>query len=223
MRIARLCVCTVFLLASCRVPAPQGPPLRVDDAPRKPVRRMGLKTQPHPEMVEIRTSLIPGAGQGLFAKEVIPDGTYIGPYSGRYLAPGTSDALADTREGLYLFTLPQCAQDDTRDTIAGDIDDYISKVNFAPETINGHPTHLQNVMFATACKEPFVRLYATRDIAADEELYVDYGPYYDYHFMDRSEVQQHFLHAAGLEATSTFEWEYGKNEAPEEEATAEAE
>jgi hypothetical protein len=72
-------------------------------------------------------------------------------------------------------------------------------------------------MFATACKEPFVRLYAKRDIAAGEELYVDYGPYYDYHFMQQPEVQQHFLRACGIESTTAFEWEYGKEKENENE------
>jgi hypothetical protein len=163
-------------------------------------------------MFEVRASLIPGAGEGLFAKVDIPKDTYVGYYRGKYLAPGTSDALAGTHEGLYLFTLPECAQDDTRDTIAGDVEDYVSKVNFAPETINGQPTDLQNVFFATSCKEPFVRMYAKRRIEGGDELYVDYGPHYDYGFMDRPEVQEYFMKVAGIDGGPAFDWEYAKTE-----------
>jgi SET domain-containing protein len=200
-----------LLLVGCVERAAAPAPFPKVPEPATPAKPQGLRTEAHPDWVEIRPSQIPGAGEGLFALVDIPKDTYIGPYSGRYIAPGKSDVLAGTREGLYLFTLPKCAQDDTRDTIAGDVDDYISKVNYAPEKINGHPTDLQNTYFATACKEPFVRLYAKRKIEAGEELYVDYGPNYDYHFMNLPDVQAYFMKAAGVEGP-TFEFEYAKAE-----------
>ncbi len=181
-----------------------------EPAPRTRTPRRELKTKPHPEMVEIRTSLIPGAGQGLFAKVDIPAGTFIGPYSGRYVTPEESDAMQDTKEGEYLFFLPECAGLDMYDSIAGDMDDYVSKVNYAPAIINRQPTRLQNVSFQNACTEPYVRLFATRNIRADEELYVDYGPDYDYAFMEIPAVQDYFLQVTGIEREETFLWEHAE-------------
>ncbi len=180
-----------------------------EPAPRTRTPRRDLKTKPHPEMVEIRPSLIPGAGEGLFAKVDIPAGTFIGPYSGRYVTPEESDAMQDTKEGEYLFFLPECAGVELYDSIAGDMDDYVSKVNYAPAIINRQPTRLQNVSFQNACSEPYVRLFATRAIRADEELYVDYGPDYDYAFMEIPAVQDFFLQVTGIEKQETFAWEHG--------------
>jgi hypothetical protein len=177
------------------------------DRPPTSVASRELETVPHPELVEVRPSLIPGAGLGLFATADIPDGTYLGYYSGTYLAPDVSGAPHVT----YLFILPDCAQDETHDRIAGDSEHYVSKVNFAPEKINGHDTRLQSTTFYEYCEEPFIRLFSTRAIALDEEVYTDYGPDYDYEFMDRDEVQQHFLRVTGIAPRPTFEWDYAKS------------
>jgi hypothetical protein len=163
-------------------------------------------------MVEIRPSLIPGAGQGLFARVDIPEGTYIGFYSGDLVTAAESDALAGTKQGEYLFFLPDCAADEMHDSIAGDMNDYISKVNYAPDKINRQSTLLQNVAFEYECEEPYVRLYATRGIAADEELYVDYGSAYDYAFMQIPAVQDYFLHSAWIDREDEFTWDHGEAE-----------
>jgi hypothetical protein len=162
---------------------------------------------PHPEMVEIRPSLIPGAGDGLFARIDIPEGTYLGFYRGEKLTPHASAKLEGTKAGEYLFGIPECAEDEVHDSIAGDMNDYVSKVNFAPETINGQPTNLQNAVFFEECAEPYVRLYTVRAIAADEEVYADYGPDYDYFFMEIPEVQEHLLQAAGIAKQAEFAWD----------------
>ena len=162
-----------------------------------------LERVPHPELFEVRPSLVPGAGLGLFAAEEVPSGTYIGPYRGDYLAPG-----AVAPDVTYLFQLPECAQDETRHRIVGDSEHYVSKVNFAPHTINGRPTGLQSATFWTYCEAPFIRLFADRTIARDEEVYTDYGPDYDYAFMDHPEVQRHFLRVAGAPPDAGFAWEH---------------
>lgn len=175
----------------------------------KPRKR---ETTPHPEMVEVRQSLIPGAGEGLFAKVDIPDGTYIGSYAGRLVTPEESDAMQGTKEGEYLFFLPACANDEAHDSIAGDMEDYISKVNYAPATINRQPTYLQNVTFENFCEPPYVRLFAMRKIDANEELYVDYGPDYNYDFMEFPAVQEHLLRVTGISKAAEFTWEHKTDE-----------
>jgi hypothetical protein len=164
---------------------------------------------PHPELVEVRPSHIPGAGDGLFAKVFIPEGTYIGFYEGDYVTEAEADAI-EGKPSDYLFFIPDCANDPYYESIAGDVDHYVSKVNFGPLEINGKPTNLQNVDFDLHCEEPYARLVATRDIKAGEELLSDYGPSYPYGFMDLPAVQDYLLGAATIEPAEEFTWDYAE-------------
>jgi hypothetical protein len=185
-----------------QTPKPKpGPGVPDDWPPRK--RPDGT----HLSMVEIRDSLIPGAGKGLFAKTDIPDETYIGFYDGRYLTDEEIDALDDLHSS-YLFLVPECAEEPVYTGIVGDLNHPISKVNYAPAEINGKKTHLQNVEFHEQCEEPYEQLYTIRDVKAGEELYTDYGPEYDYDFMAYDTVRQHFLNVTGIPAQDEFTWEY---------------
>ena len=170
--------------------------------------RLQRKDLPHPELVEVRPSLIPGAGEGLFAKEDLPVGTYIGDYTGRYITPEETDAEQGTHAGEYIFFIPPCAKVEKYDAILGDPDHYISKVNYAPAKINGQKTRLQNVEFDLMCTEPYVRLHTIRPVDKDAELYADYGRDYDYHFMDNPDVQEYLLRAANIEPSEEFTWDY---------------
>ncbi|HNO26792.1 MAG TPA: SET domain-containing protein-lysine N-methyltransferase, partial [Leptospiraceae bacterium] len=78
------------------------------------------------------------------------------------------------------------------------------KVNFAPKKINDTDTNLQNVHFKKFCDEPYIRLYASRDISVGEELYVSYGDEYEYDFMNYKEVQDFFLKKTGIKKKDTF-------------------
>lgn len=173
----------------CRSERPDAPPLL-----------------PHAELVEVRRSSIPTAGDGLFAKADIPADTYLGDYVGLYLIEEEIDALTEL-ETAYLFEIPSYV-DTEYETIAGDLQHYVSKVNFAPSQINGEDTGLQNVQWALFCDEPYVRLYSARDIAKGEELYADYGPAYDYGFMEHPPVQEFFLAAIGASSGQGFVFEY---------------
>jgi SET domain-containing protein len=63
--------------------------------------------------------------------------------------------------------------------------------------LNYAPAEFRNVKFEKICEAPFVKIMALRDIAAGEELWVDYGPRYRYDFMDDPAVVKFFadLHA----------------------------
>ena len=185
LRVALLC-------AACRAAGP-------DPVPRS--------EGPHPELVEVRPSHIPGAGDGLFAKVDIPARTYLGFYAGTYVTEAQADAI-EGRAADYLFFIPPCANEKVYDSIAGDMEHYVSKVNFGPKTINGQATQLQNVDFDLKCEEPYARLYSTRAIGAGEELLSDYGPEYPYDFMDLPAVQDYFLGAAGIDRAERFDWDY---------------
>jgi hypothetical protein len=208
---ALLCACAGFL-GACGDPGGRSPPAaRVTAAV---AAATGPSTGPstvqaprsRPEFVEIRTSNVPTAGDGLFATAPIEQGAYIGDYTGRYLTQAQSDALPDF-ESSYLFELPDCA-DTAFDDIAGDPRHFISKANFAPSFINGVDTNLQNVEWETFCTEPYVRMFAVRDIAVGDELFVDYGEDYGYEFMERPAVQQYFLELSAVDPAPRFSFEY---------------
>lgn len=196
-------------------PAPEPEPAAVAATPPGPAaitRDDGPRRSPdgtHLQMVEIRDSLIPGAGKGLFAKYDLAAGTYVGHYDGTYLSQAEVDAL-DDHTTSYLFLLPECADEPIYAGIAGDLEHPISKVNFAPSTVNGHPTRLQNVDFIEQCDEPYEKLFTTRFVHAGEELYTDYGPDYPYDFMEFEAVQAHFLEVAGAPELADFTWDYSE-------------
>ena len=172
------------------------------------------------EYVSIKPSYIPGAGMGLYAAKDIPKDTMITHYDGRKITRPEYNALHAKKEHWYVFTMPECSKeriqykecqsDENKKKnnpeckepdypyLDGNRDHYGSKVNFAPSKINGKLTKLQNVQFLKHCEEPYIRLYALRDIKKGEELYVSYGSIYNYHFMEFSEVQEFFLKKANI-------------------------
>jgi SET domain-containing protein len=151
------------------------------------------------EYVVIKPSHIPGAGMGLFAAKDIPKDTMVTHYEGKKITRKEYNALHEKSEHWYMFTMPECANEPNFPYIDGNREHYGSKVNFAPAKINGKPTKLQNVHFLKHCEDPYIRLYATRDIKKGEELYVSYGSIYNYHFMDFPEVQEFFLKKSGIQ------------------------
>lgn len=150
------------------------------------------------EFVVIKPSLIPGAGMGLFAAKDIPKEKMITHYEGKKITRKEYNALHEKSEHWYVFTMPECANQPNYPYLDGNRNHYGSKVNFAPSEINGKPTNIQNVYFLKHCEEPYVRLYAKRNIKKGEELYVSYGGIYNYHFMKFTEVQDFFLKKAGI-------------------------
>ena len=76
--------------------------------------------------------------------------------------------------GLLDCAKPQTGGITTIDGIGGNV---FTRMNYAP-------AEFQNVKFEKTCEAPFVKIVALRDIAAGEELWVDYGPNYRYDFMN---------------------------------------
>lgn len=68
--------------------------------------------------------------------------------------------------GLLDCAKPHTGGLTTIDGIRGNV---FTRMNYAP-------AEFQNVRFQKICEPPFVRIVALRDIAAGEELWVDYGP-----------------------------------------------
>ncbi len=129
--------------------------------------------------LEIRTSRIPHAGNGVFAKTAIPHGAYLGAYTGEFITDEEFLRRSAAGKWQYMMGLLDCAAPHAGGlvTIDGIDGNVFTRMNHAP-------ADLQNVKFEKICEPPFVKIVALRGIAAGEELWVDYGPRYRYDFMD---------------------------------------
>jgi SET domain-containing protein len=170
--------------------------------------------KPRIDLLEVKESEIPGAGKGLFAKQDIPVGTYLGAYSGKKITEREANRLRKAKKDHYFFGLPNCSlnlpQNIGYSIINGDPEHYISKVNFAPRSINNEEVEFINVAFLEFCTEPHIRLYAIEEIKAGEELYATYGEDgYDYDsFMQIKEVQEFFLNKANIQIPSKSKFSF---------------
>ena len=137
--------------------------------------------------LEVRTSRIPHAGNGVFTTVAIPKGAYLGAYGGEFITE--EEFLRRVGQGRwpYMMGLVECAKPHTGglETIDGVNGNVFTRMNYAP-------ADLQNVKFEKVCEAPFVKIVALRDIAVGEELWVDYGPRYRYDFMNDPAVVAFF-------------------------------
>ena len=152
---------------------------------------------PYEKNLEIRTSRIPHAGNGVFAKVGVPKGAYLGAYTGEFITDEEYLKRAAADKWQYMMGLLDCAKPHTGGiaTIDGITGNVFTRMNYAP-------SEFQNVKFEKICEPPFVKIVALRDIAVGDELWVDYGPRYRYDFMDDPAVIKFF---AGLRAERTKE------------------
>ena len=140
---------------------------------------------PYEKNLDIRTSGIPHAGNGVYTKVAIPRGADLGAYTGEFIKDEEYQRRADANRWQYMMGLLDCAKPHTGGitTIDGINGNVFTRMNYAP-------AEFQNVKFEKICDAPFVRIIALRDIAAGEELWVDYGPHYRYDFMnDPAEIK----------------------------------
>jgi uncharacterized protein len=137
--------------------------------------------------LEIRTSQIPHAGNGVFTKVAIPKGAYLGAYTGEFLTEEEYMRRSGENKWQYMMGLLDCAKPNAGGLriIDGIKGNAFTRMNFAP-------AEFQNVKFEKICEAPFVKIVALRDIAVGEELWVDYGPNYLYEFMKDPEVTKFF-------------------------------
>ncbi len=142
--------------------------------------------------LEVKTSLIPTAGKGLFSTVFIPKGAYLGHYAGTFISEKEHWKLYRENRWHYVMRLDDCSASFTGGytRIDGANGNMFSRMNYAHK-------ELQNVRFKKICFFPYVKVMATRDIRPGEELYVDYGPYYNYDFMDNKEVVEFFTKKSG--------------------------
>jgi len=130
------------------------------------------------QSLEIRTSRIPHAGNGVFTTAAIPAGAHLGAYTGEFVTEEEYLRRVKADQWQYMMGLLECAAVHTGGltTIDGIRGNAFTRMNYAP-------AEFQNVKFEKICEPPFVRIVALRDISVGEELWVDYGPNYRYDFM----------------------------------------
>jgi len=147
---------------------------------------------PYDRHLEIRTSTIPHAGNGVFTTVPIPKGAVLGAYTGEFITEEEFRRRSAANRWQYMMGLLDCARPNTGGlvTIDGIDGNVFTRMNYAPP-------EFQNVRFEKICEAPFVKIVALRDVAAGEELWVDYGPRYRYDFMEDPAVTSFF---AGLRA-----------------------
>ena len=155
---------------------------------------------------EIKPSAIPGSGNGLFAVTAISKGDVIGELGGRLVAE------EDYPLGnYYLASIPECAWEETKPYKFLDAKDFganVSRINFAPKTINGIDTNFQNAAITQLCNYPYVIFVALKDIAPGEEMFASYGPYYSYDkFMYIAEVRDFFCGLLSTDCSEDYAFE----------------
>jgi SET domain-containing protein len=178
--------------------------LRSADSPPKPGPLVKIDKELDKRTV-IKKSLIPGAGNGLFAVVKIKKGEVIGHLGGRL--------LEEFPQGNhYVGALIECAQKEAHPYKYLDSKDQganVSRINFAPSKINGMDTNFQNAGIKRLCKSPYFEFVALKDIAAGEEIWSSYGPNYDYErFMRIPEVRDFFCGLIKTDCREKYSYEH---------------
>ena len=137
---------------------------------------------------EIKTSLIPKSGKGVFATKRLESGILLGAYKGKFITEEEYNALVDNDQWQYVMWFKDCAKPYLGNYVGADgriEGNVFTRMNYAP-------VKFQNVKFEKTCEPPYALIRTLRVIEAGEELYVDYGPYYDYEFMKDKEIRKFF-------------------------------
>ncbi|MBN1534905.1 MAG: SET domain-containing protein-lysine N-methyltransferase [Spirochaetes bacterium] len=158
------------------------------------------------ERTIVKTSNIPGAGKGLFARVRIREGEIVGQYTGKLVA---DDDYPE--DNAWIAFLPECALGQIRPYKYVDGSDkscHTSYINFAPFSINGVETGMQNCSIRHVCSYPYILIIADRDIEPGEEIYCSYGERYDYDgFMNNRNIQKFFCDRLNLDCSDGFQYE----------------
>ena len=154
----------------------------------------------------IKPSLIPGGGNGLYAAVAIQQGDVIGMLGGQLRTDEDYPA-----GNYYLASIPECAWEETKPykyLDAKHFGAHVSRINFAPKTINGIEAGLQNAALRQLCNYPYVIFVALRDIEVGTEIWSSYGPYYPYdQFMYEPAVREFFCNQAKIDCREEYSFE----------------
>jgi SET domain-containing protein len=155
----------------------------------------------------VKKSMIPNAGNGLFAAVKINEGEVIGELGGRLTS---ADQFPEGNP--YLAAIAECAWEKSHPYTHIDSKDHgghVSRINFAPRAINEIETNFQNAAIKQLCEPPYVIFVATRDIEPGTEIWASYGPSYDYdRFMLLAEVRDFFCGLLELNCREAYTYSY---------------
>lgn len=159
----------------------------------------------------IRPSIIPGAGNGLFAIAHIAKGETIGELGGRLITE--AEYLSDSMKGNeYIASLDECAWNAARPYKYIDAKEHgapASRINSAPREINGNATGFQNALIKRTCTLPYVVFVALEDIQPGQEIWASYGPSYDYdRFMYEPAVRDFFCGLIKIDCNTAYSFEH---------------
>src|SRR5215204_356209 len=154
----------------------------------------------------IKPSLIPGAGDGLYAAVTIKQGDVIGMLGGQLRTDEDYPA-----GNYYLASIPECAWEETKPFKYLDSKHFgahVSRINFAPKKINSVETGFQNAALRQICNYPYVIFVALADIEPGKEIWASYGPYYDYAaFMYEPAVREFFCQHSKIDCRESYSFE----------------
>jgi hypothetical protein len=154
----------------------------------------------------IKPSAIPGAGNGLFAVVPIRKGEVIGELGGRLVTPEDHPV-----GNFYLASIPECAWEETKPYRFLDskyFGGHVSRINFAPQQINGTETAFQNAGIHQLCEYPYFIFVAQKDISAGAEIWASYGPNYPYDkFMYEAPVRDYFCGLLHTDCSERYSFE----------------
>jgi hypothetical protein len=155
-------------------------------------------------LTTVAPSLIPGAGNGLFAAVDLEPDDMFAEMGGQLVVERF------TKDRGYIFRVPDCGKADLwpYDAIDGTVyGGHGSKVNFAPSRINGVETHLQNARGVFVCERPYWVFKANQHIAKGTEIYASYGKEYTYDFMEYESVRKYFCDVTKIDCTQGFQFD----------------
>jgi hypothetical protein len=154
----------------------------------------------------IKPSVIPGAGNGLYAAVAIKQGDVIGMLGGQLRTDEDYPA-----GNYYLASIPECAWGETKPYKYLDskyFGAHVSRINFAPKKINGVETGFQNAALRQMCNYPYVIFVALQDIEPGKEIWASYGPHYHYDaFMYEPAVREFFCSQAKIDCRENYSFE----------------
>lgn len=155
----------------------------------------------------VKKSLIPGAGNGLFAVVKIKKGEVIGELGGRLVTEN-----GYPKGNHYIASIPECAWRETQPYKYLDSKDNganVSRINFAPSKINGIETNFQNGATKQLCHHPYFVFVAVKNIEPGAEIWSTYGPHYEYdRFMKIPEVRDFFCGLLKIDCRAKYTYEH---------------
>lgn len=125
-------------------------------------------------LLEVKSSKIRGAGKGAFARVNICEGTRVGEYKGKVLTAAAYDRL---RDKAYVYEVAKKVNGRYQMHY---IDARLHKRNNPLRYVNGARTAVQKKKINVEAYQYAETIYyrSIRDIAAGEEIIIDYGDSY---------------------------------------------